>query len=167
MKRLPTILGASIVMATVAWACGGEAADEFPAPATDTTGAPGDTTPEVPADIRAQIAAHADVIRVQSPSPNQAIKSPVTVTGQARGSWYFEGSFPVILVDWDGRIIAEAVATADGEWMTEEFVPFRATLEFETPEYGERGTLILRKDNPSGRPELDDALEVPVRFAAG
>lgn len=130
--------------------------------ASDPSAAP-DTT-AVPADIRAHIEAHADLIRLEAPAPYEVIESPLEITGRARGVWYFEASFPVVLVDWDGLIIAEGFVTAEGEWMTEEFVPFRGTLEFETPEYGERGTLILRKHNASGRPELDDALEVPIRF---
>jgi hypothetical protein len=48
--------------------------------------------------------------------------------------------------------------------MTEDFVPFTATIEFETPDYGDIGALILKKDNPSGLPEHDDAYEIPVRF---
>ena len=105
-----------------------------------------------------------DLIRIDTPRPNQTIESPVTITGQARGQWFFEGDFPVVLVDWDGLISAEGFATAEGSWMTEEFVPFSAMLEFETPEYKNNGTLILRKDNASGLPEHDDALEVPVLF---
>ena len=120
--------------------------------------------PSVPADIRAHIREHADLIRLASPNPYQVVESPLEVSGRARGVWFFEASFPLVLVDWDGRIIAEGYASAEGEWMTEEFVPFRGTIEFETPEYGERGTLILQKHNASDRPELDDALEVPVRF---
>jgi hypothetical protein len=108
----------------------------------------------------------ADLIRISSPRPNQVIVSPLLITGEARGNWFFEASFPVALTDWDGRIIAEGVATAKNDWMTEDFVPFEASLTF-TPDpnaYSNNGTLILRKDNPSGLPENDDALEVPVVF---
>ena len=107
-----------------------------------------------------------DLIRLETPRPNGEIASPLTITGEARGSWFFEASFPVILVDWDGRIIAEHYASAEGEWMTTEFVPFTATLEFELEEdiYSKRGTLILQKHNASGLPEHDDALEVPILF---
>ena len=49
--------------------------------------------------------------------------------------------------------------------MTEDSVPFTATLEFTRPEYGETGALILRRDNPSGLPENDDAVEISIRFA--
>ena len=113
-----------------------------------------------------------DLIRLDSPRPNQYIDSPVTIQGEARGTWFFEGDFPVVLTDWDGLIIAEGYATAksDGStdsppsWMTEDFVRFEAELEFQVPAVYNRGSLILRKDNPSGMPEHDDALEVPVYF---
>lgn len=105
-----------------------------------------------------------DFIRINTPRPNQVINSPLVVGGEARGSWFFEGDFPVILTDWDGKIIAEGFATAKGEWMTEDFVVFEGILEFEKPNYGNNGTLILRKDNPSGLPEYDDALGIPVFF---
>jgi putative hemolysin len=110
----------------------------------------------------------ADLIRLTAPLPGQTISSPLTVTGQARGNWYFEAGFPVILTDWDGKIIAQGVAQAQGDWMTTDFVPFKATLTFVVDKnvYSNRGSLILKKDNPSGLPANDDALEVPVMFAA-
>jgi hypothetical protein len=115
-------------------------------------------------DGRLEEIAGNDLIEVYSPIMGERISSPLIITGQARGNWYFEADFPIVLVDWDGLIIAEAIAQAQGDWMTEDFVPFRAEIEFEKPDYGERGTLILRKDNPSGLPENDDAIEIPVFF---
>ena len=103
-------------------------------------------------------------IRVTYPMPNQIITSPLEITGEAQGMWYFEASAPVMLTDWDGKIIAQKYIEAQGDWMTENFVPFKGTLEFEKPAYGERGTLILQKDNPSGLPEHDTAIEIPIRF---
>lgn len=105
-----------------------------------------------------------DLIRVESPEPGAAVASPLVVRGEARGMWYFEATFPVVLTDWDGRIIAEHYAEAQGEWMTENFVPFEARLSFPAQESGSRGFLILKKSNPSGLPENDDAIEVPVFF---
>ena len=112
-----------------------------------------------------------DLIQLHTPRPNQIITSPLEITGEARGHWFFEASFPVILTNWDGLIIAEYYASASDEWMTEDFVPFTSTLEFESPykkgdpDFFKRGTLILKKDNPSGLPENDDALEIPIVFA--
>ena len=106
------------------------------------------------------------MVRVSEPLLRAQVASPLTVRGIARGTWFFEASFPVVLVDWDGKILAEGVAQAQGDWMTEDFVPFAATLSFTLPAdipYT-RGTLILKKDNPSGLPENDDAFEIPVTF---
>ena len=108
----------------------------------------------------------ADLIRLDSPRPNEVVSSPLTVKGSARGTWFFEASFPVFLVDWDGRIIAQGIATAKSDWMTTDFVAFEATLDFAVDEnvYSNRGSLILKKDNPSGLPEHDDALEIPIIY---
>ena len=109
-----------------------------------------------------------DLIRLTSPLPNTVISSPLTITGVARGNWFFEASFPIALTDWDGRIIAETIATAEGDWMTADFVPFTATLAFDPADagaYSDRATLILQKENASGLPEHDDALEIQLRLA--
>jgi len=105
-----------------------------------------------------------DLIRNINIQPGDSIESPLVITGEARGYWYFEASFPIVLVNWDGLIIANGFATAQDEWMTEDFVPFEGTLEFTKPSYGENGALILQKDNPSDLPEFDDALEIPIKF---
>ena len=112
-----------------------------------------------------------NLIVLDSPKPAAVVTSPLKLSGKARGSWFFEASFPVSLTNWDGLIIAEGVAVADGDWMTDEFVPFTTELTFINPyqagdpDFMQRGSLILRKDNPSGLPENDDALEQAVRFA--
>ena len=104
------------------------------------------------------------LITVDSPVPGQTVTSPLFITGEARGPWYFEATFPVMLTNWDGLIIGEGYATAQDNWMTEELVPFEATLTFNYPEYGDTGSLILQKSNPSGLPEKDDAIELIINF---
>lgn len=133
--------------------------------------APTTDTPAVPDDQAEEIAEKDDLIRLVSPKANGTVSSPLTLTGEARGMWFFEASFPVDIVNWDGLIIGSGIAQAQGEWMTEEYVPFTATLEFENPysagdpDFMKRGWIILQKDNPSGLPENDNALEVPIYFA--
>lgn len=116
-----------------------------------------------------------DLIRLASPRPNDEVATPLTVRGVARGNWFFEASFPILVVDWDGKIIGQGLATAEGEWMTADFVPFVGVVAFDMAvtrgQYsrrampaGRQGTLILRKDNPSGLSEHDDALEIPIKF---
>ncbi|MES2306540.1 MAG: Gmad2 immunoglobulin-like domain-containing protein [Gemmatimonadota bacterium] len=108
-------------------------------------------------------AAIVDRIELRTPLPEALLSSPLTVEGKARGPWFFEASFPVYLLDAKGDTIAATPAHAIGEWMTTEFVPFKATLSFSLPA-SKTGTLILSKDNPSGLPEHAAELRVPVRF---
>jgi len=104
-----------------------------------------------------------DLIIVDSPRPNDAAKSPVTITGKARGTWYFEAQFPIKIVDANNKEIGTVAAKATGDWMTEDFVPFTAQLEFSAPATA-TGTLILKNDNPSGDPAKDKQLTIPVKF---
>lgn len=104
-----------------------------------------------------------DLITISSPRPNQKITSPLEITGTARGQWFFEAQFSGKLLDDQGQELGTVILTADGEWMTEEFVPFSGLLEFTaSPETS--GTLILDKANASGLPEHDNSLVVPVSF---
>jgi hypothetical protein len=105
-----------------------------------------------------------DLIQVDVPLPGARISSPLTLSGKARGTWFFEGDFPVLLLDAQGNKIAESYASAKGEWMTENFVNFEGILHFDDSFSGTRGTLILKKDNPTGLPQFDDALEIPLNF---
>ena len=101
-------------------------------------------------------------VTINSPKVNALVSSPLTVTGEASG-WYFEGSFPVTLLDANGKILVQFYATAQGDWMTSDFVPFISKLTFPKPTT-DTGTLVLMKDNPSGLPENDESVSIPVRF---
>ncbi|HUT96219.1 MAG TPA: Gmad2 immunoglobulin-like domain-containing protein [Candidatus Paceibacterota bacterium] len=105
-----------------------------------------------------------DLIQVESPQANDTIASPLVIKGIARGFWFFEASFPIRLYNDNRELLATAIAQAQDDWMTEEFVPFTAELKFESPKT-EKGTLVLEKDNPSGLPENADELRIPVVFA--
>lgn len=96
-------------------------------------------------------------------SPNQLVVSPLMVAGKVPGTWYFEASFPVQLVDANGTVLAQGPAQAGADWMTPELVPFSITLNYAQPET-DTGTLILEKDNPSGLPENAAVVRIPVRF---
>jgi hypothetical protein len=105
-----------------------------------------------------------ELIRVEAPRPRSPVVSPLRVRGEARGDWFFEGDFPLVLTDARGQVIAKGFATAKGPWMTRDFVPFEGSLEFSKPAFGGWGMLVFKKDNPTGLPQHDDALSVPVRF---
>jgi hypothetical protein len=100
---------------------------------------------------------------VFTPQLNEKIASPYKISGLARGKWFFEASFPIILRDELGNEMSMAIASAMSDWMTQDFVPFEAEIRFSVPAT-KTGTLIFKKDNPSGLPENDDEIQIPVTF---
>ncbi len=104
-----------------------------------------------------------DFIHVTSPKPNDVIKSPVNITGEARGTWYFEASFPIKLYDANNKLLGTVAAQAQGDWMTNNFVPFKATMNFAASTTS-TGTMVFEKDNPSGLPQNAMEYRMPVRF---
>jgi hypothetical protein len=105
--------------------------------------------------------ASANLIVVDTPPPGAVTDKEVQVKGRARGTWYFEASFPVELRDANGKILATGIAQAQGDWMTENFVPFSVTVTAPQSYIGP-ATLVLKKDNPSGLPENDASLSIPL-----
>lgn len=122
-----------------------------------------DDLPELP-NVPAPAARKTDLIKIESLHADDAILSPFTVTGQARGNWFFEASFPIKILDKDGKVIGMGNGQAQGEWMTENFVPWKATVSFIAPASG-KGEVVFMKDNPSGLPAHDAEVRVPVVFA--
>lgn len=156
MRKLPFIVFVVILLAVVAFIL---SIHETEAPILQTSM----SSEEVPVE---ETASKEDLIVLETPLKGVDISSPLTIRGKARGQWFFEGSFPVTLVNWDGLIIAEGYVTAQGEWMTTEFVPFEGIITFTAPDtsVSNKGWLILKKDNPSNDPRLDDALEVEIHY---
>jgi len=105
-----------------------------------------------------------DLIRIESPRPGGAIVSPLSLKGTARGYWFFEATAPVELRDEHGGLRAQGYIEAIGPWMTEEFVSFEGRLDFVKPNTLMNGELVLRRANPSGLPEHNDTLRVPIHF---
>lgn len=99
-------------------------------------------------------------INISSPLPNTTVTRTIFVRGEARGTWYFEASFPLEVLDKNGNSVAVSYATAQGDWMTTELVPFEGTITVQN--YSGPATLVLRKDNPSGLPEYDDSVSFPI-----
>jgi spore germination protein GerM len=104
------------------------------------------------------------MIRVFSPESDQLVSLPIKIEGEARGNWFFEASFPIKLLDANNKEITVIISQAKSDWMTNDFVPFKAVIELSSLPETSRGTLVLQRDNPSGLPENDEKITVPIRF---
>lgn len=108
----------------------------------------------------------ANDITVDSPIVNATLhpSTPIQVSGMAKGTWFFEGSFPVALTDSKGKVISTGVVKSQGTWMTESPVKFLGSISYPQQLLGARGYVVLRKDNPSGLPQNDASVKIPVIF---
>jgi hypothetical protein len=102
-----------------------------------------------------------DLVTIDTPTPGAVTGKTFTIKGKARGTWYFEASFPVEVLDKNGNRLAAKPAQAQGDWMTQEFVPF--SVELTVPQsYIGPATIVLHKDNPSGDPAKDASVSYPI-----
>ncbi len=101
------------------------------------------------------------LIQVDGIGPGARLVSPFNLTGKADVSWYFEGDFPVKLVDTSGNVLAQVPAKMQEYGIERGFVPFKAALLFIAgPEQPARLQFIL--DNPSATEGIHRTLEIPV-----
>lgn len=100
---------------------------------------------------------------IATPQPSSIVSSPLTVQGQATGTWFFEAALPLQIVDANEKVIGKGVASAQADWMTADLVPFSGNVEFTTPSTPS-GWIVIKKNNPSGLPDHDDEFRIPIRF---
>jgi len=111
-----------------------------------------------------------DKIKVSKPQANETLSGTIEIEGEARGFWYFEASFPIQLIDENGNLLVQTIAQAQSDpatgevnWMTENFVPFKARIEAPLDFFG-NAFLIFKKDNPSGLPENEEQIQIPIKI---
>ncbi|HEU0081089.1 MAG TPA: Gmad2 immunoglobulin-like domain-containing protein [Candidatus Paceibacterota bacterium] len=122
-----------------------------------------DEVPSTVPSTTSTSSAMAPRVSVDSLTSGAAIASPVSLSGKAVGPWYFEASFPIQIVDIAGKVLGQGHAEAQGDWMVEGLVPWKATVAF-TRGTSTQGFIRLEKDNPSGDPARDEHVDVPVAF---
>jgi len=89
-------------------------------------------------------------IKLDNIKEGDTVEVGFEVKGSVTGSWFTEGVFPVRITEKEtNSVIITNTARADGEWETEDYVPFSFVIDAEIEE---EGSYILRFDkaNPSG-----------------
>ncbi len=83
------------------------------------------------------------------------------VKGSVTGDWFFEGTFPVRVLNQQGEIVETLSAEALEEWTTEEAVPFSFKIDMDLEE---ESIVVLKfeKSNPSDLEESNDSAEITV-----
>jgi len=102
-------------------------------------------------------------IEIDSPKENQLIQTPLLIKGRARGPWYFEGMFPIDILDGNGNLVKQAIIEAEDDWMTNELVSFETEVDFKKPDT-KTGTIVFHKANLAGIPGAANEVRIQVRF---
>ncbi len=103
-------------------------------------------------------------VEIFDPMPDQTIISPESVSGNVTGGgWFFEGTFPVKIVDGDGTVLGQGPVRAQSDWTSTGTVSFTGTIVFLAP-HSATGTIVFSKDNPSDMAQNEVSFGVPVRF---
>ena len=98
---------------------------------------------------------------VATPLLNATTSQTFEVKGSAPGQWFNEATFPIQVRDSGGIIIGTSHGKAQGTWMTTNLVPFSASVSVAKSFHG-AAKIILLRDNPSGLPENDDSVTIPI-----
>lgn len=105
-------------------------------------------------------------LELLEPDFNQTVSCPINFTGRIPGNWFFEASAVAQLIDQDGNELSTTIVTTTGEWMTTE--PLLFSTQIECPEdCPSTGSILFIKENPSGQPENNDSIEIPIKFGEG
>ena len=104
-----------------------------------------------------------DIIIIDSPKPYQKVQVPIIIKGKAKGSFFFEGTFPIRIEDENGNLIVSDYIMTKENWMTENFVSFETYFYFEKGNL-RKGFIIFEKANPSGLLENKFEIKIPLYF---
>jgi len=93
---------------------------------------------------------------------NNTMSCPLIIKGSVSGVWFFEAGFTVQLVSDQGTVATFLARAIEDNWMTEQPVNFLA--EYDCAQCPEDTNLELRlqKSNPSGLPDFDDYVSLPI-----
>ncbi len=91
------------------------------------------------------------------------VSGKITATGSITGGYFSEANMGVNILDANKYILKRGNGTATSDWMTSGPVSFTTKLDFTGIPAG-KGYVRLVKDNPSGMPEYDKSIDIPVVF---
>jgi len=89
------------------------------------------------------------------------VSGKIDANGILKGGYFFEGNLPISILDANKNVLRITNGTATADWMTIEPVPFKTNLDFTNLPPGP-AYIQIHNDNPSGLPENDKFILIPV-----
>ena len=93
--------------------------------------------------------------------PGQKVSGVVKITGSIKNNYFFEGNILVNILASDKKLLKAGHGTATTPWMTSGPVSFETSLDFSSLPQG-IAYIEIHNDNPSGLPQNDKSILVPV-----
>lgn len=102
-----------------------------------------------------------DGVIIDNPAQGAEVTSPLFVSGKILGSWFFEATTTILIRDELGKELSKSYITTSDDWMTEDYVTFSGTIEFDI-EDNQKATLVIEKANPSDLLENVDEFTMEI-----
>lgn len=93
--------------------------------------------------------------------PGVSVHGILSYRGTLKGGYFFEGNVLVKILDADKKILKQSNAVATTDWMTAGPVDFEGNIDFTGLPSG-AGYFEIQNDNPSGLPENDKSILIPI-----
>lgn len=106
------------------------------------------------------------MIVVSSPKAGDTLDaaSGFTLTGKAVGQWFFEASAPVRIYNSNGILLTTTFISAQGDWMTTDFVDFKGEVAPFLTKGATEGFVQFENDNPSDNEGSRYVYKVNIKF---
>ena len=102
-------------------------------------------------------------IYISTPEPGDTVDCNLTIEGRVPSDWFFEGSFPLQIIDEQGNILLTDKITTEEDWMTNKYIDFSKAINC-NENCKENINLKLLKDNPSGLEKYDDFVVIDLKL---
>ncbi len=93
--------------------------------------------------------------------PGAKVHGIVSYNGVIKGGYFFEANILINVLDSNKNLLKAGNTMATDDWMTSGPVPFKGTIDFSGLAKGP-AYIEIHNDNPSGLPEHDKSVFIPV-----
>ena len=93
--------------------------------------------------------------------PNSKVQGVVSYQGAVKGGYFFEANILINILDANKNVLKTSNAIAMTDWMTIEPVEFEGNIDFTDLPKG-LAYIEIHNDNPSGLPENDKSVLIPI-----
>jgi len=93
--------------------------------------------------------------------PNSKVQGVVSYQGAVKGGYFFEVNILINILDANKNVLKTSNAIAMTDWMTIEPVEFEGNIDFTNLPKG-LAYIEIHNDNPSGLPENDKSVLIPI-----